>query len=85
MSDDSTDETEAAVTDREPTVEDDEGHGIDVDGGGDAGASAPEETEEVDAPHQPESEPDTEDERREEEAKDQENVDNHRDEEPFES
>lgn len=85
MSDDSSDETEADVTDREPAVDDNEGHGIDVDGGGDAGASAPEETDEVDAPHQPEEEPDAEDERREEAAAEQENVDNHRDEKPFES
>jgi AT-rich interactive domain-containing protein 4B len=39
----------------------------------------------VDAPHEPEDGPDARDERREEAAKDQENLDNHRDEEPFES
>jgi hypothetical protein len=40
MSDDSSPETEADVTDREPSV-DGEAHGVDVDGGGDAGAFAP--------------------------------------------
>jgi hypothetical protein len=69
MSDDSSPETEADVTDREPSV-DGEAHGVDVDGGGDAGASAPEETDEVDAPHEPEDGPDARDERREEAAKD---------------
>ncbi|WP_416840479.1 hypothetical protein [Haloferax sp. DFSO52] len=78
------DDTEADVTDRNPDVEDDGGHGITVDGGGDAGASSPEETEEVDAEKPGEAEkPDAKDEVREEEAAESENVDNHRDDEPF--
>ncbi|WP_142858672.1 hypothetical protein [Salinigranum halophilum] len=84
MSDDSS-ETDADVTDRDPDVVDSEGHGVDVEGGGDAGAAAPEESDEVDAPHDSGTGPDEGDERREAEAKDQENVDNHRDERPFES
>ncbi|WP_410766565.1 hypothetical protein [Haloferax sp. DFSO60] len=80
------DDTEADVTDRNPDIEDDEGHGITVEGGGDAGASSPEESEEVEAENPDEAEePDKEDEMRAEEAKETENVDNHRDEEPFES
>ncbi|MFC7202603.1 hypothetical protein ACFQJC_03695 [Haloferax namakaokahaiae] len=78
------DDTEADVTDRDPDIEDDEGHGITVEGGGDAGASSPEESEEIDAENPDEAEePDEEDEMRAEEAKETENVDNHRDEEPF--
>lgn len=75
----------ADVTERDPDVVDEEGHGVTVEGGGDAGASSPEESEEVD--ETPPDEPDTHgpDEPREEAATDQENLDNHRDEEPFES
>ncbi|ELZ66133.1 hypothetical protein C457_15195 [Haloferax prahovense DSM 18310] len=80
------DDTEADVTDREPSVEDDDGHGVTVDGGGDAGASSPEESEEADAERPSEGEePDAEDEMREQEAAETENVDNHRDGEPFDS
>lgn len=78
------DETEADVTDRDPEIEDEEGHGISVEGGGDAGASSPEESDDVEADRE-EEEPDEEDEMREEAAEDQENIDNHRDEEPFQS
>jgi hypothetical protein len=78
------DDTDADVTDRDPDVEDDDGHGITVEGGGDAGASSPEETDEVDAETPDEAEePDAEDEMREQDAADSENVDNHRDDEPF--
>lgn len=79
------DDTEADVTERDPDVVDGEGHGVDVEGGGDAGASSPEESTEVRAELDPEETPDGSDERREEAAAAQENVDNHRDEEPFES
>jgi AT-rich interactive domain-containing protein 4B len=90
MSDETTDEadvedTEADVTGRGPDVVDGEGHGVDVDGGGDAGSSAPEASDEVDAELEPEDEPDQQDERREEDAAEQENLDNHRDDEPFQS
>lgn len=72
------------MTDRNPDVEDDDGHGITVEGGGDAGASSPETAEEVDVEKPGETaEPDAEDEMREAEATESESVDNHRDDEPF--
>ncbi|GAA0648376.1 hypothetical protein [Salarchaeum japonicum] len=79
------DDTTADVTDREPDVEDDDGHGVTVDGGGDAGASAPEATEDVAADRPEDAELGARDDVRENEAADAENPDNHRDGEPFES
>ncbi|QDX40386.1 hypothetical protein [Salarchaeum sp. JOR-1] len=79
------DDTDADVTNRDPDVEDDDGHGVTVEGGGDAGASAPEASDEVEPDRAEDADFDAQEQKREDEAADAENLDNHRDEEPFET